>query len=331
VTDGENTMKAIIQNTYGSPDVLELKDIDKPMAGDDELLVRVHAAGVDPGVWHMMTGLPYMIRLSFGLRRPKVRGRRFDIAGRVEAVGENVTKFKPGDEVFGTGDGSFAEYACVREARCAPKPGNLTFEQAAAVSISACTALQGLRDKGQVRPGQKVLIVGAAGGVGTFAVQLARAFGADVTGVCSTAKMDLVRSIGANQVIDYTRDDFTDGTRRYDLLLDTAGNRSLLLLRRALTPRGKLVIIGGEGGGRWTGGFIERLLRARILSLFAGRKLIGLSAKVNQKDLLVLKELIEAGKVTPVMDRTYQLSEVAEAIRYLEQGHASGKVVIAVC
>ena len=323
-------MKAIVQSKYGSPDVLQLKDIDKPMAGDDELLVRVHAAGVDPGVWHMMTGLPYVFRLAMGLRAPKAGMLRVDVAGRVEAVGKNVTRFKPGDEVFGSADGSFAEYARVREGRCAPKPANLTFEQAAAVAVSACTALQGLRDKGHVRPGQKVLIIGAAGGVGTFAVQIAKSYGAEVTGVCGTAKTDLVRSIGASHVIDYTRDDLTDAPRRYDLILDTAGNRSLMLLRRTLTPQGTLVIIGGEGGGRWTGGFLERLLRARILSLFASRKLIGLSAKVNQKDLMVLKELIEAGTVTPVIDRTYPLSAVPEAIRSLEQGHARGKVVITV-
>jgi NADPH:quinone reductase-like Zn-dependent oxidoreductase len=323
-------MKAIVQDTYGSPDVLELRDIDRPTAGDDQLLVRVHAAGVDPGVWHLMAGQPYMIRLGMGFRGLKVHVKGSDVAGRVEAVGRNVTRFQPGDEVFGTGDGSFAEFACVREGRCAPKPANLSFEQAAAVPISACTALQGLRDKGQVQPGQKVLIIGAGGGVGTFAVQIAKSFGAEVTGVCSTAKADLVRSIGANDVIDYTRDDFADGTRRYDLILDTAGNRRLSRLRRALNPQGTLVIIGGEGGGRWTGGFLERLLRARILSLFASRKLIGLSAKVNQKDLLVLKELIEAGKVTPVIDSTYPLSEAPEAIRYMHEGHAHGKVVITV-
>ena len=248
----------------------------------------------------------------------------------METVGENVTRFKPGDEVFGSGDGSFAEYAGVRQGRCGPKPGNLTFEQAAAVAVSACTVLQGLRDKGHIRPGQKVLIIGAAGGVGSFAVQLAKAFGAEVTGVCSTAKVDMVRSIGADHVIDYTREEFADGTRGYDLILDTAGNRSLVLLRRALAPQGRLVIVGGEGGGRWTGGFLERLLQARILSLFASRKLIGLSAKVKQNDLLVLKELIEAGKVTPVIDRAYPLSAVPEAIRYLAEGHARGKVIITV-
>jgi NADPH:quinone reductase-like Zn-dependent oxidoreductase len=238
-TDQEELMKAVVQDTYGSPDVLELRDIDKPVIGDDDVLVRVQAAGVDPGVWHLMTGLPYLVRImGYGLRKPKVRIRGRDVAGRVEAVGRNVTRFHPGDEVFGSCDGSFAEYVCAREDKLAPKPANLTFEQAAAVPISGLTALQAIRDKGQVQPGQKVLIIGAAGGVGTFGVQLAKAFGAEVTGVCSTTKVDLVRSIRANEVIDYTRDDFTDGARHYDLILDTAGRRSLSHLRRALTPRG---------------------------------------------------------------------------------------------
>ena len=238
-TDQKNTMKAIVQDTYGSADVLELREIDKPVVGDDDVLVRVHAAGVDQGVWHMMAGLPYLIRIAgFGLRAPKnpVRGR--DVPGRVEAVGENVSRFQPGDEVFGTCDGSFAEYACARADRLAPKPANLTFEQAAAVPISAYTALQAVRDQGKVRAGQQVLIIGASGGVGTFAVQLAKAFGAEVTGVCSTTKMELVRSIGADHVIDYTREDFADGGSRYDVILDIAGNRSLSHLRRALAPRG---------------------------------------------------------------------------------------------
>lgn len=318
-------MKAIVQHGYGAADALELREIDKPVPADDQVLIQVHAAGVDPGVWHMVTGLPYMVRLMLGFRGPKAAVRRVDVAGRVEAVGKDVTRFKPGDEVFGTGAGYFAEYACARENRVASKPANLTFEQAAAVPISACTALQGVRDKGKVQPGQKVLIIGAAGGVGSFAVQLARALGAEVTGVCSTAKADLVRSIGANNVIDYTRDDFTDGTRRYDLILDTAGNRSMSRLRRALTPDGTLVIVGGEAGGRLTGGFIERLLQARILSLFTKQKLLGLTAEVNQEGLVFLKELIEAGKVTPVIDRTYPLAEVPEAIRHWAEGHSRGK------
>jgi NADPH:quinone reductase-like Zn-dependent oxidoreductase len=324
-------MKAIVQEEYGSPDVLELRDIDKPVVGDDDLLLRVHAAGLDPGVWHLMTGLPYLVRLmGFGLRRPKVRIRGRDVAGRVEAVGKHVTRFRPGDEVFGTCEGSFAEYACARADRLAPKPANLTFEQAAVVPISGLTALQGLRDRGQVQPGQEVLIIGAAGGVGTFAVQLAKAFGAEVTGVCSTTKVDLVRSIGADHVIDYTREEFADAEHRYDLILDTAGNRSLSRLRRALAPRGTLVIVGGEGGGRWLGGFDRQILRAPLLSAFVSQSLRPFMAKERSEDLVVLKELIEAGKVTPVIGRTYPLSEVPEAIRDLEGGHARGKVVITV-
>ena len=267
-------MKAIVQETYGSPDVLDLRDIDQPVAKGDEVLVRVGAAGVDPGVWHLMTGLPYMVRImGYGLRKPKARVRGMDVAGRVEAVGANVTQLRQGDEVFGTCNGSFAEYACAREDKVAPKPANLTYEEAAAVPISGCTALQALRGKGKVQAGQKVLIIGAAGGVGTFAVQLAKAFEAEVTGVCSSTKVDLVRSIGADHVIDYTRDDFAENGQRYDLILDTAGNRSLSHLRRALVPRGTLVIVGGEGGGRWLGGFQRQILWAPMLSLFVGQKL----------------------------------------------------------
>ena len=324
-------MRVIVQDTYGSPDVLELREVDKPVAGDDEVLLRVHAAGLDPGVWHLMSGQPYLVRMmGFGLRKPKVRIRGRDVAGRVEAVGTNVARFRPGDEVFGTCEGSFAEYASARADRLAPKPANLTAEQAAVVPISGLTALQGLRDKGKVQPGQKVLIIGAAGGVGTFAVQLAKAFGGEVTGVCSTTKLDLVRSIGADHVIDYTREDFVDGAQLYDLILDTAGNRSLSHLRRALAPRGTLVIVGGEGGGRWLGGFDRQILRAPIRSLVVRQKLRPLVSKETSEDLLVLKELIEAGKVTPVIDRTYPLSEAPDAIRYLAEGHARGKVVITV-
>ncbi|MFK4225753.1 NAD(P)-dependent alcohol dehydrogenase [Streptomyces sp. NPDC019890] len=323
-------MKAIVQDVYGSTDVLQLRDIDPPTVGDGDVLVRVHAAGLDAGVWHLMTGLPYLLRLGgFGLRAPKNGVRGMDVAGRVEAVGRKVTRFQVGDEVFGACDGSFAEYACAREDRLAPKPENLTFEQAAAVSISAFTALQAVRDKGRVQARQKVLVIGAAGGVGTFAVQLAKMFGADVTGVCSTTKADLVRSIGADDIIDYTREDFADGTRRYDVILDIAGNRSLSHLRRALAPAGTLVIVGGEEGGRWLGG-TERLIRAFLLSPFTRQKLLGLISAERQEDLQLLKELIEAGKITPVIDRTYPLSEVPEAIRYLRNGHARGKVVITV-
>jgi NADPH:quinone reductase-like Zn-dependent oxidoreductase len=326
------TMKAIVQDTYGSADVLKFANIDRPVPTDNEVLIRVHAAGLHRGDWHVMTGLPYLIRLvvpSLGLRKPKIRVRGMDVAGRVEAIGTQVTRFQPGDAVFGWCDGSFAEYACAPQDQLAAKPANLSFEQAAAVPTSAFAALQGLRDSGQVQPGQTVLIIGAAGAVGSFAVQLAKAFGAQVTGVCSTPQVDLVRSIGADEVIDYTRADVTDGSRQWDLILDTAGHRSLSQLRRALTPTGTLVIVGSEGRGRWLGGF-DRSLRAPVLSRFVGQRLRMLASKPRQDDLVVLGELIEAGKLTPVIDRTYPLGEVPEAIRQLEQGHARGKLVITV-
>jgi NADPH:quinone reductase-like Zn-dependent oxidoreductase len=323
-------MNAIVQDKYGSADVLELRDVEKPQPGDDEVLIRVHAAGVDPGVWHLMTGQPYLVRvMGFGLRRPKIRVRGTDVAGTVEAAGRNVTQLKEGDPVYGTCDGSFAEYACARAERFAPKPENLSFEQAAAVPVSGVTALSGLRDAGKLLPEQKVLIIGAAGGVGTYAVQLAKAFGGVVTGVCSTSKTELVRDIGADEVIDYTREDFTEGTRRFDLILDTAGRRPLSQLRRALTPQGALVIVGGEGGDRWLGGF-QRQIFAPVRSLFTEQKLLGLISKERKQDLLTLNDLIEAGKLTPVIDRTYPLRGAPEAIRYLEQGHARGKVVLTV-
>jgi len=325
-------MKAIVQDTYGSADVLTFADIDRPVPTDNEVLIRVHAAGLHRGDWHIMTGLPYLIRLvvpSLGLRRPKVRVRGMDVAGTVEAVGTQVTRFQPGDAVFGWCDGSFAEYACAPQDQLAAKPANLSFEQAAAVPTSAFAALQGLRDSGQVQPGQTVLIIGAAGAVGSFAVQLAKAFGAQVTGVASTPQVELVRSIGADEVIDYTRADITDGTRQWDLILDTAGHRSLSQLRRALTPKGTLVIVGSEGRGRWLGGF-DRSLRAPMLSRFVGQRLRMLASKPRQDDLVVLAELIEAGKLTPIIGRTYPLGEVPEAIRQLEQGHARGKLVITV-
>ncbi len=321
-------MKAIVRNTYGPPDVLELRDIDKPQIGDDQVLVRVHAAGVGRDVWHVMTGLPYPIRLAgYGLRAPTNPVIGSDVAGVVEEVGKNVSRFQPGDEVFGIGKGSYAEYVCAREDKLAPKPANLTFEQAAVVAISGMTALQGLRDHGKVRQGQNVLIIGASGGVGTFAVQIAKAFGAQVTGVCSTTKVEMVRSIGADHVIDYRREDFAEGEQRYDLILDIGGNSTLARLRRALTPEGTLIITGGEGGGRWLGG-TDRQIRALVLSRFVGQKLGTFISSENHEDMIVLKDLIEAGKVTPVIDRTYPLSEVPGAIRYLEEGHARGKVAI---
>ncbi len=329
-TTGAATMKAIVQAEYGddAETVLRIAEIGRPEAGDNEVLLRVHAAGVDRGVWHIMTGLPYPLRLmGYGVRAPKdpVRGR--EVAGVVEAVGHDVTTLRAGDEVFGIGEGCFAEYATAKADKLAPKPKNLTFVQAAAVAVSALTALQAVRDGGKVQPGQKVLIVGASGGVGTFAVQIAKAFGAEVTGVCSTTKVDLVRSLGADHVVDYTLDDIADTGQRYDVILDTGGNRSLTRLRRALTPRGTLVIVGGETGGRWLGG-IDRLLRALVLSPFVGQKLAPLTASENGQDLSVLAELIESGAVTPAIDRTYPLNEVPKAIRYLEEGHARGKVVI---
>jgi NADPH:quinone reductase-like Zn-dependent oxidoreductase len=328
----ENTMRAIVQDEYGSPDVLELRDIDEPEIEDNEVLVRVHAAGVDRGVWHLMTGLPYFLRLiipDLGRRGPKNPVRGSDVAGVVEAVGEDVTKFQPGDDVFGIGQGSYAEYTRVLEDKLAPKPANLTFEQAAVVPISGLTALQAVRDSGNVQPGQKVLIIGASGGVGTFAVQIAKSFGAQVTGVCSTTKADLVLSLGADDVVDYTREDFAERERYYDVILDTGGHSSLSHLRRALAPKGTLVIVGAETDGRWLGGF-DRSIRAMLLSRFVSQKLIAFVNSENAEDLIAIKELIEAGRVTPVIDRTFALSEAPKAIHYLQEGHARGKIVVAV-
>jgi NADPH:quinone reductase-like Zn-dependent oxidoreductase len=326
-------MQAIVQDTYGSPDVLGLRDIDKPVAGDKEVLIRVHAAGVDQGVWHAMSGQPYVMRvMGFGLRAPKVRVRGNDVAGTVEAVGGNVTGFRPGDEVFGACEGTggcFAEFACARADRLVPKPANISFEQAAAVPVSGCTALKAVRDKAEIHAGQRVLIIGAGGGVGSFAVQLAKALDVEVTGVCSAAKADLVRSIGADRVIDYTREDFAGGRQRYDVIIDTAGNRPLSVLRRALTPRGTLVIVGGEAAGKWFMG-IGRGLRALVLSPFAGQKLRSFVSLVRKEDLQELAALVEAGKVAPAIDRTYRLNEAPEAIRDLRAGRARGKLVITV-
>jgi NADPH:quinone reductase-like Zn-dependent oxidoreductase len=331
-TGREASMKAIVQDTYGGTEVLEFRDIDQPVPTDNEVLVRVHAAGLDRGVWHVMTGLPYMIRLvvpTLGLRKPNVPVPGMDLAGRVEAVGRDVTRFQPGDEVFGWSDGSYAQYACAPEDHLTAKPANLSLAQAAAVPISGFAALQALRDVGEVQPGQRVLVIGAAGGVGSFAVQLARAFGAEVTAVCRTNQADLVGSIGADHVIDYTGEDATDGTRHWDLIVDAGGHRSLTRLRRALTPNGTLVIVGSEGQGRWLGGF-DRQLRALALSRLVGQRLRMLSSTPRQKDLRVLRELIGAGKLTPLIDRTFPLHEVPEAIRYLVDGHPAGKVVITI-
>ena len=319
-------MKAIVQYEYGSPDVLELKDIDKPLVEDNDVLVRVHAAAANPLDWHNMRGLPYFLRIGNGLLKPKNSVPGVDVAGHVEVVGKNVTQFQPGDEVFGLCKGAFAEYVCCGEDRLLPKPAKLTFEQAAAVPVAALTALQGLRDRGQIQPGQKVLIVGASGGVGTFAVQIAKSFGADVTGVCSTRNVDMVRSIGADHVIDYSQEDFTQNGQRYDLIVDMAGTHSLSDCRRALTPRGRYVVVGAPSG-RWLTG-PDRFIKALVLSLFVSQSMVPFITTANKEDLVVLKDLIEAGKVTPVIDRSYRLIEVPEAIRYLEEGHARGKIVI---
>jgi NADPH:quinone reductase-like Zn-dependent oxidoreductase len=323
-------MKAIVQDRYGSADVLEFRDIEEPVVGENDVLVRVRAAGCGPDVWHLMTGMPYMARLAIGFRRPKVGVRGWDVAGTVEAVGAKVTDLRPGDGVMGTAEGSFAELVIARPDKLVPKPANLTFEQAAAVPISGTTALRAVRDEGKVQPGQRVLVIGAAGGVGSFAVQIAKGLDAEVTGVCSTTKVDLVRSIGADEVIDYTHEGFTNGSRRWDLIVDNAGRRPLSQLRRALTPTGTLVIVGGDGGGPWTGGFFRGMLRAPVVSLFVGQRLRGLASKVKREDLIALTEMIDAGTLTPVIDRTYPLIEAPDAIRYLEEGHARGKIVITV-
>ena len=327
-TDG-TTMQAITQDRYGeAEDVLRLEEITRPAIGDQEVLLRVHAAGVDRGVWHLMTGLPYPVRLAgYGIRAPKTRVRGREVAGRVEATGPAVTALRVGDEVFGIADGSFAQYASARPDKLAPKPANLTFTQAAAVPVSALTALQAVRDRGHVQPGQQVLVIGASGGVGTFAVQIAKAAGAEVTGMCRTAKMDTVRSLGADHVIDYTRQDITAAGRRYDVILDIGGNRPLKHLRSVLDPGGTLVIVGGETSGRCLAGS-DRQLRALLLSPFTGQTLTTLICSENTQDLLALTKLIESGQVRPVIDRTYPLSQIPEAIQYMRDGHAQGKVVI---
>jgi len=325
----EQAMKAIVRDAYGSVDVLRLAEIDTPVVGESEVLVRVRAAGVDQGVWHLMIGMPYVMRLAgFGVRAPKKTLLGYDVAGHVEAVGAGVTAFRPGDEVFGTCRGSFAEFAIARPDRLASKPNNLSFEEAAATPISGYAALQAVRDHGNVRAGQRVLIIGAGGGVGTFAVQLAKSYGADVTGVCSTAKTELVRSIGADRVIDYTRDDPIDGRELYDVILDIAGNRSLTKLRRALTSRGTLVIVGAEDAGNWLG--VGRQLRAAALSPFVRQKLGTYISNEPEQYLQELRTLLESGTITPVVDRTFPLDQVPDAIRYLREGRAGGKIVITI-
>ncbi|MEV6866151.1 NAD(P)-dependent alcohol dehydrogenase [Streptosporangium subroseum] len=325
----DSTMQAIVQDAYGSADVLRLTRITRPEVAGNEVLLRVHATGLSRGTWHLMTGRPYLLRLVFGIRRPKDPVLGGDVAGTVVAVGSEVTRFSAGDEVYGFGKGSLAEYAVAREDKLARKPANITFEQAAAVPVSAVTALRAVCDLGEVQQGQKVLVTGASGGVGSYAVQLAKAFGAEVTGACSTTKLDLVRSLGADHVIDYTRDDFADGVHRYDLIVDIAGNPSLSRLRRALTPTGTAVLTGGEGGGNLTGG-MDRQLRALVLSRFVGQRLTGFIAKEHFSELERLTDHIEAGKVTPSIDGTYSLDRMPEAMRHLDAGKARGKIVITV-
>jgi NADPH:quinone reductase-like Zn-dependent oxidoreductase len=318
---------------YGPPDVIEVNDLDKPVPRDNEVLIKVRAASVNPLDWKTMTGGPYIVRFLLGLRKPKIKQLGVDVAGEVEAVGRNVTQFKLGDAVFGTCRGAFAEYACtcesarVMKSSLVMKPENVTLEQAACVPIAALTALQGIRDKGRIQPGQKVLINGAAGGVGTFAVQIAKSFGTDVTGVCSTRNVEMVRSIGADRVIDYTQEDFTRRGQHYDLLFDAVGNHSLSACRRVLNPKGILVMVGAPNDARLTS-ILARLIGALVLSWFVSQKLVIFLARSNKEDLTIVGELMATGKVTPVIDRRFSLSEVPEALRYLEEGHARGKVAI---
>jgi NADPH:quinone reductase-like Zn-dependent oxidoreductase len=312
-------MNAILYNRYGSADVLDLQQVEKPEAGEDDIIVQILATSVNPADWHYMTGKPYFMRLMIGLRKPKKITLGVDMAGRVEAVGKNVTKFKVGDEVFGWSAASFAEYVKVTEKAIVSKPGNVSFEQGAAVAIAALTALQGLRDKGNLQSGYKVLINGAAGGVGTFAVQIAKALGAQVTGVCGTRNVDMVRSIGADHVIDYTKENFTKGSKRYDIILDTIGNHSLASSKRALSPGGKLVIVGGP---------VRHMIGAMVRIPFTTKKTVGFIAKLTNADLMLMRELLESGKVVPVIDRNYSLVDTAIALTYLGQGHAQGKVIL---
>ena len=331
IETGEPHMKAVVYTDYGSPDVLEIRDIQKPVPNDDQVLVKVRAAALNPLDWHFMEGTPYIVRaMGAGLRKPKSPRLGVDLAGEVEAVGKNVTQFKLGDEVFGTGHGAaFAEYVCASKTKLVLKPANVTFEQAAAVPIAALTALQGLRDKGHVQPGQKVLVNGASGGVGTFAVQIAKNFGADVTGVCSTRNVDMVRSLGADHVFDYTKEDFTKSEERYDVILDNVGTQPLSGFRRVLKPNGICVMIGGGGPneGKWVGA-LARPIKTMLMSPFVSQKMGMMLAEIRQEDLATLADLMRSGKVKPVIDRTYPLSQIREAMKYLEAGHARGKVIL---
>jgi NADPH:quinone reductase-like Zn-dependent oxidoreductase len=321
-------MRAVVRNTYGSPDVLELGETDKPELTDDGVLVRVRAASINPADWYELTGTPYVARTQMGLRKPKTNTLGVDFAGTVEAVGRDVTQLRPGDDVFGGRSGAFADYVCARKAVVA-KPAALTFEEAAAVPVAALTALQGLRDKGQLQPGQKVLINGASGGVGTFAVQIAKALGAEVTGVCSTRNVDIARSLGADHVIDYTREDFTRSDRRYDLLLDIAGSRSWSECTRVLNPNATLVIVGAPKGNRALGP-LGHIAKVRLASIPSSQRAVFFVAKFNMPDMVVLRDLLESGKVKPVIDMRHDLNEIAEAFRYLGEGHAQGKIVVSV-
>jgi NADPH:quinone reductase-like Zn-dependent oxidoreductase len=323
------TMQAIVRHAYGSPDVLELEDIEKPAVENDSVLIRVRAASLNALDWHIMRGAPLIARIGEGFRTPKTTVLGVDVAGEVEAVGRDVTEFKPGDAVFGT-RGAFAEYVRGVARSFVPKPADISYEQAAAIGVAGCTALQGLRDKGQVQPGQRVLINGAGGGVGTFAVQIAKAFGAHVTAVCGTHNVELIRSLGADRVIDYTREDFTRSGERFDLIIDVAASRSLTACRRVLRFDGKLVTIGAAGNGRHSAPIVFRMLGGTLWSRVGRQRMLFFVAKVTRKDLVVLAELIESGELTPAIDRTYPLSETAAAMRYLEQGHSRGKVVITV-
>jgi NADPH:quinone reductase-like Zn-dependent oxidoreductase len=329
---GTNTMKAIVYEGFGSPDILKCQDIEKPTPGDNEVLIKVRAASINPLDWKMMKDAPFLIRILLGLGKPKLKRPGVDVAGELEAIGRNITQFKPGDKVFGTCMGAFAEYATSAsvfglKSALVAKPENVTFEQAASAPVAALTALQGLRDKGHIQAGQKVLVNGAAGGVGTFAVQLARIFGADVTGVCSTVNVDMIRSIGANRVIDYTQNDFTRSEERYDLFLDCVGNHSLSACRGVLNPKGMLVMVGAPDDGRVLA-FITRMIAALVWSWFGAKKMIFFIARMNKDDLITVGEFIAAGKLTPVIDKRYTLSETREAFLYAEKGHARGKILI---
>ncbi len=321
-------MKAIVYRNYGSPDVLKCEEIEKPTPGNDEVLIRVRAASLNPLDHHLMKGGPYIVRILLGLLGPKIKRPGRDVAGQVEAVGRNVTQFKPSDEVFGTCRGALAEYVCTSESAVVMKPDNVTFEQAASVPVAALTALQSLRDKGQIQRGQKVLVNGAAGGVGTFAVQIAKWFGANVTGVCSTRNVEMVRSIGADRVIDYTQEDFTRSGQRYDLIFDLVGNHSFSACRRVLNPKGLFIAAGVLGLGGSMTGLLAFSITGLVLSGFVSQKFVMFIARLSKEDLSIMGELMATGKVTPVIDRRYRLSEVPEAIRYLEEGHARGKIVI---